>query len=257
MNGIKYIREKSNLSQNALAERLGVKRQTVTLWEKGVRKPDRKHLQQLSEFYGIEGEWFDELSEEKLDRLKDKWMYRHPEGDKEYYTFIPEIDGWNEMRTRCGDMEAMLDDRYAETMKRKKDFIKRVEKYLQYEPRNKNNAYLWDKIITAERGMRDIDTFLNLMGLVPKVGADGTYLKVPFRYEIKTVLYAVMVASGKCSLEEIKKEYENDFLTEAHLIDEGYLEELIDVMSRHWSDEKDGWTRRRLAMKHSEAEKQA
>lgn len=257
MNGIKYIREKSNLSQNALAERLGVKRQTVTLWEKGVRKPGRKHLQKLSEFYGIEGEWFDELSEEKLKLLKEKWMYRHFSGDKEYYTFIPEIDGWNEISIRCGDMEVMLDDRYAETVKKKKAFMRRVEQYLQYEPKNKNNAYLCDKIMTAERGMRDIDTFLSLMALVQKVGEEGTYLKVPFRYEIKTVLYAIMVASGKCSLEEVKKEYEDDFLTKTPLIDEDYLEELIAAMSRHWSDERDGWIRRRLSNKRPKAGKQA
>ena len=55
MNGIKYIREKSNFTKNALAERMGITRQTVTLWENGARKPDRKHLQWLCEFYGIDG----------------------------------------------------------------------------------------------------------------------------------------------------------------------------------------------------------
>ena len=54
MNGIQFIREKSNISRNALAERMGVTRQTVTLWERGVRKPDKTHLRWLSDFYGIE-----------------------------------------------------------------------------------------------------------------------------------------------------------------------------------------------------------
>ena len=249
MNGIKYIREKSNLSQNALAERMGVTRQTVTLWEKGIRKPDRKHLQRLSEFYGIEGEWFDELSEEKMCLLKEKWMYRHFDDDKEYFTFVPEIDGWREMRSHCGDMEAMLDDRYAKTLRKKKDFIQRVEQYLRYEGKSKNKTYLDDKIMTAERGMRDVDTFLSLMNLVQRVGEEGTYLKMPFRYEINTVLYAIMVASGKCSIDEIKKEYLNDFIAEGCHIDENYLEELIAIMSRHWFAERDGLIQGHLAMK--------
>ncbi|MBO4697933.1 MAG: helix-turn-helix transcriptional regulator [Lachnospiraceae bacterium] len=249
MNGIKYIREKSNLSQNALAERMGVKRQTVTLWEKGIRKPAQKHLQQLSAFYGIENEWFGELSEEKAALLKEKWMYRHFDGDKEYYTFIPEVDGWNEISVRCGELKTMLDDRYAETLKKKKEFIKRVEQYLKYEAKSKDPAYLCDKIMTAERGIRDIDLFLSLMGLVQKVGEEGTYLKVPFRYEIKAALYAVMMASGKCSIDEIKKEHESDFAGEGCRIDEAYLEELVTIMGRHWSSERDGWIQSHMAMK--------
>ncbi|MCR5705087.1 MAG: helix-turn-helix transcriptional regulator [Eubacterium sp.] len=38
MNGIKYIREKSNITQYWLAERIGVTRQTVTQWEKRCTK---------------------------------------------------------------------------------------------------------------------------------------------------------------------------------------------------------------------------
>ncbi|MBO4787807.1 MAG: helix-turn-helix transcriptional regulator [Lachnospiraceae bacterium] len=249
MNGIKYIREKSNLSQNALAERMGVTRQTVTLWEKGIRKPDHKHLQWLSEFYGIEGEWFGELSDEKLVLLKEKWMYRHFDVDKEYYTFIPEIDGWREIRIHCGDLEAMIDDRYAETLRKKKEFMQRIEQFLRYEGKSKNKTCVIDKIITAERGMKEIDTFLYLMNLTQKVGEEGTYLKVPFRYEIKTALYAIMVASGKCSMDEIKKEYGNDFIAEGCHIDEGYLEELVAIMSRHWFAERDGLIQSTLAMR--------
>ena len=44
MNGIKYIREKSNISKSELAGRMGVTRQSVTLWESGKRKPGTKHL---------------------------------------------------------------------------------------------------------------------------------------------------------------------------------------------------------------------
>lgn len=93
MNGIKYIREKSNITQYWLAEHMGVTRQTVTQWEKGVRKPNKEHLKWLSEFYGIEEKWFGKLSDDELDVLNEMFMYEHFEEDKEYYTFIPRIDG--------------------------------------------------------------------------------------------------------------------------------------------------------------------
>ena len=74
MNGIKFIREKSNFSRNALADRMGVTRQTVTLWERGVRRPDKKHLKWLCDFYGIEEKWFGDLSDEDMLILKEKKM---------------------------------------------------------------------------------------------------------------------------------------------------------------------------------------
>ena len=74
MNGIKYIREKSNFTRNALAERMGVTRQTVTLWERGVRRPDKNHLKWLCVFYGVEEKWFGELSDADMAILKEMKM---------------------------------------------------------------------------------------------------------------------------------------------------------------------------------------
>ena len=108
MNGIKYIREKSNFTRNALAERMGVTRQTVTLWERGARKPDKKHLKWLCDFYGVEEKWFGELSDADMEILKEMKMYRHFDGDKEYFSFIPENGGWGEIRVACGELGACL-----------------------------------------------------------------------------------------------------------------------------------------------------
>lgn len=239
MNGIKYIREKSNFTKNALAERLGVTRQTVSLWERGTRHPDKKHLNWLCDFYGVEEKWFGELSEEDMEVLKGMKMYRHYDGDKEYYTFIPEIDGWAEISIPSGELEDMLDERYAESLKKKKEFMQRIERYLQYESPNK--VCLFDKILVAERGMSEINRFLDLMDTVQEVGRDGIFLKVPFRYEIYTVLYAMMVASGHYSTAEIKEIYGNDFKTEYGIqIDEDHLNELAMLMTRHWKARKEG-----------------
>ena len=93
MNGIRYIREKSNISKSELAGRMGVTRQSVTLWEIGKRKPGIKHLKWLSDFYGIDGKWFGELSEDDLSALNKMRMYQYIDGDKAYYIFNSEKDG--------------------------------------------------------------------------------------------------------------------------------------------------------------------
>lgn len=238
MNGIKFIREKSNFTKNALADRIGVTRQTVTQWEKGVRKPDKSHLKWLCDFYGVEEKWFGELAEEELEVLKDMKMYRHYDGDKEYFTFIPEIDGWSELSIPAGELEEMLDERYAEVMKKKKDFMQRVERYLQFE--HPGHVSLFDKIIVAERGMDDINRFLDLMEMMKEVGQEGTFLKIPFRYEILTAMHAMMLASEKRSIDEIKEKHGFDFGTEYGVrVDEEYMNELMELMRQHWNARKD------------------
>ncbi len=47
------LRKKANLSQEALAEKLGVSRQTVAKWESGESVPDIVRCDRLAELYGI------------------------------------------------------------------------------------------------------------------------------------------------------------------------------------------------------------
>ena len=238
MNGIKYIREKSNFTKYALAERMGVTRQTVTLWERGARRPDSQHLKWLCDFYGVEEKWFGDLSDEELETLNKKRMYRHHDGDKEYFSFIPEIDGFNEISVECGDLEAMLDERYADALRKKKVFMLRVEDYLRYS--RIKGLHLFDKIMVMERGMKDIEEFMNLMDIAHEVGRDETFLKVPFWYEVKAVIYAMMVASGHYTLEEIKSLYGVYFINDYGLcIDEAYFNQLVELMGNHWNNVRD------------------
>jgi transcriptional regulator with XRE-family HTH domain len=50
---LQKLRKENNLSQEALAEKLGISRQTVSEWECGDITPDLKNLMALSQLYGI------------------------------------------------------------------------------------------------------------------------------------------------------------------------------------------------------------
>lgn len=234
MNGIKYIREKSNFTKNALAERMGVTRQTVTLWEKGVRKPDYNHLQWLCDFYGVQEKWFGELFEQDLEILNKMPMYSHWDGDKEYFTFVPDE---NEIHINCGELEVMLDEKYSDTLKKRKEFINRIDQYLCLPGNNQN--YLFDKINTAERGMKEVNMYLDLMDTVQGIGKEDRILKVPFRYEIRTALLAMMIASGQYSINDVRALYADEF-TDGQCcgVEDKYLEELADMMGQHWNSIK-------------------
>lgn len=251
MNGIKYIREKSNFTKNALAERMGVTRQTITLWEKGVRKPDYYHLQWLCDFYGLQEKWFGELSEIDLQVLNKMPMYCHWDGDKEYFSFVPVED---EISIKCGELEGMLDEKYSDTIKKKKEFINRVNQYLCLPGNNKE--YLFDKIVTAERGMKEVNMYLDLMDTVQSIGTENRILKVPFRYEIRTALFAMMIASRQYSIDDIRALYTDEFADgNCCGVEEEYLEELADMMSQHWNSIKTSQLEKRQAIRENNSDR--
>ncbi len=234
MNGLTYIREKSNLSKNALAERIGVTRQTVNQWEKGTRKPDKKHMRLLSDFYGLDEKWFSELSDDAIKELNDQRMYRHLENGKEYYTFSGEDDELIEFFT-CGDIGAMLDDRYVAAQRKCKEVIRKIEKTFHLDSAK---VFLEDQIVTAEREAADLERYLDLMSVFSKITKDGTFLKVPLRYEMKAVLYAQMIAYGLYSLEEIQKKYAIDFYDGNVGLNASRIEELVEVLKPRWEVRK-------------------
>lgn len=51
------LRKARGLSQEALAEQLGVSRQAVSRWELGETTPDLANLKQLSELYGVSADY--------------------------------------------------------------------------------------------------------------------------------------------------------------------------------------------------------
>lgn len=52
MENLKRLRKEKNMSQTELAVRLGVKQNTVSSWEKGVRHPGLRMLLALANVFG-------------------------------------------------------------------------------------------------------------------------------------------------------------------------------------------------------------
>jgi len=52
-NRLVSLRKQFNLSQDELAERLGVTRQAISRWERGEASPDTDNLMGLSKIYGV------------------------------------------------------------------------------------------------------------------------------------------------------------------------------------------------------------
>lgn len=88
MNGLTYIRIRCNVSQSFLAQKLGVTRQAINLWENRTTPPPAKRLKQLTEFFGIDEKYFGEISEEQQHEIDAIPAYRHEENGHTYYCYV-------------------------------------------------------------------------------------------------------------------------------------------------------------------------
>lgn len=93
MNGLKYIRTRCNYSQRALAEAIGVSRQSINMWENAIKFPSKEHKEDLCAFFGLEdAEAFGTLTPEQYEALQARPVYKRvTEDDSERFSF------------RCGD----------------------------------------------------------------------------------------------------------------------------------------------------------
>ena len=91
---IKYLRCKSGLTQEQLAEKLGLSGQSVSKWENAVAMPDITLLPKLAEEFGVSiDELFDLTCEQKLRRIENRMdLEGELPGDvfREYEEFLKE-----------------------------------------------------------------------------------------------------------------------------------------------------------------------
>ena len=72
-NIIKQLRHKSNLTQEQLAEKLGISAQSVSKWENAIAMPDIMMLPRISEIFGVSiDDLFDLTTEQRLNRIENR-----------------------------------------------------------------------------------------------------------------------------------------------------------------------------------------
>ena len=73
-NKILELRKKNNLSQDALAEKIGVTRQTISKWELGETSPDIKQAKELSKVFNVS---LDELTDNDIKNVLEAKVSRY------------------------------------------------------------------------------------------------------------------------------------------------------------------------------------
>lgn len=114
-NKIKQLRLKAGVTQEALANNLGVSCQSVSKWENNVCAPDISLLPALSEFFGVTiDELFGLSTEQKLTRIEHMLEFESELSDYQYHdseklllNLLPDYDK-NNPDKQNGHIESLL-----------------------------------------------------------------------------------------------------------------------------------------------------
>lgn len=84
---IQYLRKRSNLTQNELADKLGVANTTVSMWETGRRRPDFEMLETLADFFNVDINFILGVDKEKL--VNPVWDDEQAKENAELFMALP------------------------------------------------------------------------------------------------------------------------------------------------------------------------
>lgn len=227
MNGLRYIRNKCNLSLSELADKLGVTRQMVSAWENGRKSIPESRLHELSKIFGIEEELLGEISEAQLADIDNRPVFMSKGSGKEEYRFDEVGDAEQTIFPLPG--ERTLDEEYQEVKKYRKRLMDSIQDRLSFD----DSYYLYDEI-SMIRKMAFFYESVNK--LVDAYGDQERYLKVGFRYEIMAVMDAMLLAYG------ISDESRLDELKSAEGMvkeDPDYVKDIAELIKRHWKSQSE------------------
>ncbi len=233
-NKIKALRYKSSITQEQLAQRLGVSAQAVSKWENAVAMPDISLLPDIAEVFGISiDDLFDLTSNQRFNRIESRMEFEEElDADvfREYEAFLKEqIDGGKE-KLRAVSLLAHLYHHHAEACLAKADRFAREailmapdEKDCQWILQKAENDAVWDWNMANHS--KTIDFY-------KEAAEKGTSAR-PYYFLLDNLIADHRVNEAKAALEEVKKLPHKPFMIpvyEAAIALAEYNEEAADAV---------------------------
>ena len=231
MNGLRWLRIRCNLSTSELADQLGVTRQAVCSWESGKKAIPEKRKNQMAAFFGIDRTYFDEIDEEKRNKLIQKAMNFYQKDGKEIYLYRPNKTPKSHDETVTyyqKDREKSLDEEYLLAKKRKQQAIQEIEKQIEDK---KETDCLLTKISHLHRGC---DVYEITSKLFKKMKKEKAFLKIPYFCELMNVWKAMLLAYELLDEKSLSEEKVEEHWGE----DVDFILHLSDEIKIHWEKDK-------------------
>ncbi len=128
MNGLKFFRNYCYVSTNELAEKLGVSRALITMWENGQKELPEKRAEEIAEIFGIEKQYLYEIEEEDVFHYVE-FCERFYNKEKDAYK-VTRGDDWEARCLVSFDKDYDVFQMEAETRKETNEFLEKMRNIL-------------------------------------------------------------------------------------------------------------------------------
>lgn len=213
MNGLKFIRTRCNISLSELANVIGVTRQQISAWENGVKPISQNRLHQLSKYFGIDEQYFQEITNEDKEFIISKALYRRQDNDKEIYCFAKQGDMKVDFKYRpfsYPDFEKSLDEQMIQAKKKKQETIENIQEAMRYFGKPDK---IVEEVTAINRGCKVYDALTTYLRQMPNEAPGTTIL---YYNMARNVLFSLLIANGLMSKDELEKEFEHNFGSELY-----------------------------------------
>ena len=233
MNGLKFIRIQCNLSLNNVAQALGVSRQIISEWENGKKDIPNERKEQLSDYFGIDVQYFDEIDEMQKKKFLEAAMYRWNHNGDEFFLFRPDNNSQMLFKGLCifesEERKILLSDEF----KAKKQLQKEMIKQIEHQIGGLASYNLNDQITSINRGVRYYECCAENYKAIYNQPPSH---KMSYYYRALEVAYALMLAFGGEVAEkndEGSQYFDSGDYT--YRIDPGFVQQCADMIKEHMS----------------------
>ena len=231
MNGLKFIRTQCNLSLNHVARALNVSRQIVSVWESGKKNIPDERKEQLSNYFGINARYFDEIGEIQKNEILGTAMYRWNHGGDDFFLFRPDETSKRLLKGLCTfeqeERKTLLSDELKAKKQSQKETIERMNRQIEGEPWYNLN----DQITSINRGVRYYARCAEIYKIIYDQPSGH---KMSYYYRALEVVDALVLAFGGKAAErddETAKYFEADDYT--YQIDPEFVQKCAEMINDH------------------------
>lgn len=231
MNGLKFIRTQCNLSLNNVAQALNVSRQIISAWENGKKDIPSERKEQLSDYFGIDAQFFDEINEVQKKKILGTAMYRWNHNGDDFFLFRPDEESQMLLQGLCTyepiERKILLSDELKIKKQLQKEIIKRIEQQIE----GLSCYNLNDQITSINRGVKYYDCCAENYRVIYNQPSSH---KMSYYYRALEVVNALLLAFGGKVTEnddEVAKYFTNGDYT--YRIDPDFVQKCADMIKEH------------------------